>query len=724
MTTDQAPAPARNQTTGPPRAERPDALPPADKAATKDVQDDASRNETAPDDRSDGAGADSEDGPSGTRLIATLLTSAGEIAASEHALADATFAFQINNLATGADATLRSESVGTNTLYRVRRTFVTPESLERAWNILGDHHLLLLRGAPGDGRLHLATFLLDAFCDARVRRIDGGSLAGLSASDLTIGGGHLWPGPIDDQFDQRAAETLAEKLRKLPGHMIVLWPTGVDCPPELGEFVAEPGRPDLGEVLRRHLTASAKPLLAEDRVAAVRDRLSGARHAGRLARLLNQVAAGQKPLDVALAEADGPVLGIPDWFADLPERQDQAFALALTALDDLSLPSVVAGARLADELIQRSEDPDGRCGLRPFQRPTKALLVAVGAQCVPSFRETGYGRVPITAVRLRRRRAAREMLDAFWLSFPYLQDIYLEWLNTLARHRDEYVRERVALAAGLLARCDFDFILGRLLRGWAGDADPKLRRAAATALRPPASGDDLREIVWGLLNQWATSSEYGDDSLLHRRLTAVSALGGPVGAGDPERALDLIGQRFLPRDTTETDYSLWTAVAFAVTELFGDGGGPASDAVLRRAASWSETKQAGPVAVAIAVLLGVVGKPVDQAHGENRTAPPLLRATGRSRGNLNNAAVLWRLAISEPKFAADAMCGLRMLAQSVGVDGVRGDELTDLVAAMPNTVRERRTLRYEVRRWTADQDNAGPPISRRLQEALSGGEDR
>ena len=731
MTTDQVSAPPQEQQDDRPKPKRPDAVPAAEKAPNKKpkddkAQDDGQPDEKAPDDgeQSNSGDDDAEKGPAGTRLIATLLTRASEIMVSERALADATIALQINNLPASPGAALRSDSVGTDTLRRVRRTFVAPENLGRAWDVLAEHHLLLLRGSPGDGREHLGTFLLDAFCDARVRRLENGPLADLAASGLSAGAGHLWPGPIDDGFDQRVAETLAGRLRKLAAHMVVIWPNAVECPAELDDYATEPGRPDLSEVLRRHLTTAAEPLLAEQGVAEVRERLSGAHHAARFARLLDQVASRQKSLEVALAEADGPVRGIPDWFGDLPEREDQAFALALAALDDLSLPSVVAGARLVDELVQRLEDPEGRYGLRPFRRPTNALLTAVGAECVSSFRETSYGRVPVTAVRLRRRGSAREMLDAFWLSFPYLQEIYLEWMNVLARHQDEYVRERVAFAAGLLAAYDFDFVRGRLLLGWAADTDPKLRRAAATALRPPASDDGLREIVWGLLDEWATVDEYGRESRLHQRLTAATALGGPVGARDPERALDLITRRLLPHVTNEYDYELWTATALAVTELFGDGGTPASDAVLRRAANWAETKKTGPSNVAVAILLGLTGKPADQVPRKGPQMPPLLRATGRSPGNVEHAALLWRLAIDHPKFATDALLGLRMLAQHVGNGNNGGDELTDLVTAIPRTTRHRRTLTFEIRRWTEDKDNPNPPISGRLQKALSRGEDR
>lgn len=666
-------------------------------------------------------GTSEEDRPAGTAQIASMLTSARELVANEHALANANFALQINNLAAGQGVALRRTSVGTETLRRVRRTFEAPPRLGEAWEVLAEQHLLLLGGAPGDGREYLATFLLDAFCDARVRRLENGSIADLTDGDLTIGGGHLWPERVGDDFDQRAAETLTGLLRGTSSYLIMLWPDDRELPPELDDYAAAPGQPDLDAVLRRHLRNPAEDLLAEPAVVATRGRIRSARQAAQLAKTIDRVSSGRSTLEDALARFDGPDTGIADWFGDLPEREDQAFALSLAALDDLSLPSVVAGARLADELIQQTEDLEGRSGLRPFHRPIRALLAAVGAECVANTRETGYGEVPITSVRLHRQRPAREILDSLWGAYPYVQEIYLEWIAAMALHRDPYVRERVALVAGLLASHDFEFVRSRLLLDWASADNRWLRRAAATALRPPAFDDSLREIVWSLLDQWATFEKTSTDKLTaYRRLTAATALGAPVGATDPVRALDLITQRLLPHITNHYDYDVWAASASAVGELFGDGGSPTSDLVLLRAAEWAQAKDSGPRNVAVAVLLCLAGKPPDRAPNDDRRLPPLLRATGRSSDNMNSVVVLWRRTLGHPQLSTTALKALRVLANHVG-DGMDGaDELTDLVAAAPDTERERRTLTFEFRRWA--EDDPHPPIAEHLHYLLSRGE--
>jgi hypothetical protein len=712
VSTDQADAPSKNK--APEKRAEADPTPRARPDSSEDGK--TTEGETS-------EGGTQDDRPSRTEQIASVLTRASELVANEHALANANIALQINNVAAGQSAVLRRTSLGAETLRRVRHTFEAPPRLAEAWKLLAEQNLMLLGGSPGDGREYLATFLLDAFCDARVRLLSNGSIIDLADRDLTIGGGHLWLAGVGDYFDQRAAETLAGLLRRAGGYLIVVWPDDRELPPELDDYAIAPGRPDLDAVLRRHLREPAEVLLAEPAVAAVRHRLSSAQQATQLAKLIDRVVAGRSKLEDALAQVGGPDYMIADWFGDLPDREDQAFALALTALNDLSLPSVVAGARLADELIQQTEDLEGRSGLRPFRRPIRALLASVGADCVQNTRETGYGEVPITSVRLRGRWHAREILDALWGAYPYLQEIYLEWMDSLARHRDPYVRERVALVAGLLASHDFEFVRSRLLLDWASADDPWLRRAAATALRPPALDDSLREIVWGLLDQWATTPDddrAADKPKAYQRLTAATALGAPVGGTDPVRALDLITQRLLPHISNHYDYDVWTATASAVSELFGDGGSSKSDVVLQRAAEWAESTESGPRNVAVVVLLGLAGKPPDRAAGDDRRLPPLLRATGRSPDNIDRAVVLWRQALGHSQLSTTALKALRVLADHVG-DGEDGTaELIELIAAAPDTERERRTLIFEFRRWT--EDDPHPPIAMRLHEMLSGGE--
>ena len=93
----------------------------------------------------------------------------------------------------------------------------------------------------------MATFLLDAFCDARVRRLSDGSLTEVAEGDLTSGGGHLWPDPIDEGFDLRTAETLAGRCAD-GCYLIALWPDDRESAPDFGDYAAEPGRPDLDTV--------------------------------------------------------------------------------------------------------------------------------------------------------------------------------------------------------------------------------------------------------------------------------------------------------------------------------------------------------------------------------------------------------------------------------------------------------------------------------------------
>ena len=87
----------------------------------------------------------------------------------------------------------------------------------------------------------------------------------LSEADLVSGAGHLRKGSIGDRLEQRIVENLAGQLRRLNAFLIVTWPDGVECPAELEDYVATPGRPNLVAVLRSHISAQARHLLADER---------------------------------------------------------------------------------------------------------------------------------------------------------------------------------------------------------------------------------------------------------------------------------------------------------------------------------------------------------------------------------------------------------------------------------------------------------------------------
>jgi hypothetical protein len=675
--------------------------------------------------------------PYGVSLLTKeLLGRAEDIFTRSRALDNATRALglQVNYFGTptGGDR-VRIEGVTAETLTRVRKSFVAPPGYQDLWHRMMDRSLLILRGRPGWGRDHLAIHLLDAFCDARISRMTGRVLTELKSDDLAVGRGYLWAGPLGPDgltMDLEMAEALIDILRHRDCRMIVFWPHGEVWQPELAEHsYLMAGPPDFAAVLRLSLQpdtvadfeAQWQSLSAQPEVAAARAGLTAAHQAARLGGALSEVLRGRSTLAETMAELDAASHDIADWFGALSEEPDRAFALALAALDGLSFPTVVKGALLVDELIQRAEDPEGRSRIRPLVRPARRLLRALEAERVSDVLETTYGAVPIVAVRSTRRDYSQNMLATIWHEYPYLHEIYLTWLDRLVREGDFYVRERAALVAGVLAEQDFDFVLGRLVQDWAQNADGKLRRAAATALRPSVLGGRLAALVWDLLDQWATDSERTGEAGNHLRLTAATALGGPVGAADVIRALDIIERRLLKHAANNYDYPLWVATASTVTELFGGGGSRESREVLQRLSSWLDIKDVGAENTVFAALIALAGKPPEAELPEaelpeaHRTAP-LLRAIAGDETNLPRIADLWRQALNNRVMESASLEALGYLAEHVQRSGGGEPELMRLALAIPRTPREHRTLVFEARRWTQVEPHS--PIFDRLHETL------
>jgi hypothetical protein len=661
--------------------------------------------------------ADRDDEKHGTDVIVEdAVDNAASFAAESQTLDAASAALglqtnqQINFLGVGqAEKPYQTTPLSAETLARVRRAFVHSGDYVPLRDRVLDTHLVILSGRPGSGRQHLATHILDALCDGHVDHVAGGTMADLDVTDLAEDRGYLWIGiagnPVGD-IELSHADRLVEALRERDARMVIVWPDGTRFPFELENFRFPLTHDlDLGDVLQAHLDAEAESnptaiatLLAHPDVTDARARLSGAGEATRLAHALKNVLLGRGSVPEALWQAEGTA----DWFARLPEREDRAFALSLAALDGLSYPAVVAGARRLDELVQAAEDPKQRFTIRPLHRPTPTLLGAVDAITKPGRAVTPYGDVPILAVSSNRKGFAREMLRTLWHDFPYLQELYLGWLAGLVEESDPNVRDRAAVVTGILALDDFEFVRSRVLFDWAGSDRREFRRAAGIALRAPALSVELADIVWEMLDDWAAADGPTDSPRYFRRMTAAVALGGPVGAINYGRALEIITTRLLDWKPGQYRYRLWGMTMVAVVDLFGDGGSAQSTAVLDRMAEWVDDQAVGPRTVAIAALVGIIARPPIVGYQDNRPLPPALRAVAADPKNTDRLATLWRLALNDRVMAKPSIAAMRKLAEHAGAS-VADELLFDLVQAFPETDRERRTLRYEVRQWTQEE---------------------
>ena len=657
-------------------------------------------------------------------IIDDALSNAARLAAEMRSLdaASRVFGLQTNQQfniygGIGAGRRCRRESVSADALARVRHEFVVGDDYRALRARVCDGNLVLLIGRPGWGRTHLALHVLDSLCDGHVEHAIGGTLADFPADGLEAGTGYLWTNLAEGDSHESEVlhvERLAERLReRRTSCMIVVWPDHADLPVELDDYrFTLSGPPDLSAIVRACLSekpdGSTDDRLADPTIALAMAGLRMAGDAARLGRSLRDAVRHGRPVADALPKAGN----VAEWFSALPGREDQAFALSLATLDRLSLPTVSAGARRLDEMIQRAEDAEDRVALRTRERPTRQLLAQVDAVTLAGQVDTEYGCVPILEVRSHRSDFSKQMVTALWREFPYLQEIFLDWLSDLVRDSDPTVRSRAAVVVGVLAHEDFDFLRSHVLEPWARSESREVQRAAAVALRAPALRPDLTDLVWRLLDDWADVGKQGDSPKHILRVTAATALGAPVGATDYERALGLIADRLLDYDPDKYHYRLWRALMTALAELFGDGGSAQSAGVLTHMAQWAGERGVAGRRVAASALLGILTRPAEVGGQDGRRLPPVLRAVDTEAKNADLIAELWRTALNSRGLEQATLDSLRRLAENAGES--EGEELLhDLVTQLPETPRERRTLCHQVQRWV-DEESSSPIFLRLL----------
>ena len=668
------------------------------------------------------------------QLSGELLDRAAERAASSRALDQASRAFdqrtnqQINNFYGAGPRRTPIETVplSPDTLDRVRRDFVRPAEYEALWEVVERRHLVVLSAPAGFGRTHTSRHVLDAVCESQVVEITGGSLVDLDEADLAEDTGYLWTGmcrPHVGRVETHLVERLSELLRVRHARMIILAVPEIEWPFELHQHrfeLAVP--PDIGEICRRQIAghgATAEEvadLLVRPVVARAASRLAGAGAAARLGTALRQVLTAELTPEEAVGRAEEDTA---NWLYGLRDGEERAVALALGALNGLSFPAVVAGARQLDELIQCSEDSKAGVRLPPFRRPTPQLLAAVDAEICRGEAELSYGRVPISCLRSTRPQFGVQMLSALWTGFPYLQEIYLRWLEGLVEADDQFVREQAAVATGVLATEDFDFVRERVLLPWAGSDRPRIQRAAGVALRIPALHSELSDTAWRILDEWAAAKDRETFEDQNCRKTAIVALGGPIGATDVGRALDMITDRLLEYRSDRNQYHHWALTGGAVADLFGDGGTLSSRQVLDRMASWLRGGGRGSVNVALAALIGIAGRPPVAEAQKERRLPPIVRASA-DLFNRELIAKIWRAALNHRVNGEIALLALRRLISLGAESDDAGAWTAELVGAIPESARDYRTLIYFLPRW-ADEE-AHPEFFALVHDRLRGTE--
>ncbi|WP_281894061.1 hypothetical protein [Phytohabitans aurantiacus] len=615
----------------------------------------------------------------------------------------------------------RFEPVPPEVLAKVRQRFVRRPGHTVLWRKLVEKAALVIAGPAGYGKAWTALHLLDAMCEGGVRRV--GRLADLVQVDddsLHDQTGYLVE--IVAAADAHAIdlESFVGRLRRRRSRVVVV--TALDLPalsPGLASFAQELDAPPVAaDVLKSQLFAevgeehyaAACDVVAKPAVGAVLADLAAERcgldEVYRLAVRLRPAVLGEVDVETVCA-ADPSKERFTAWFRALPEAEDQTFAIALAVLNGLPFATVAEAGGLLHSHIQRARRPHKPPRVRAFARTTQDLLAAVRARVAEGREDTGYGEVSARVVLSDLNAYPRRLLQLLWEDYPGLHPILLAWLRELAMGNDARVRASAATAVGMVAALDFYRTYEQVLLGWAGSWRREDRQAAVSALRVPALRPDQAAVIWNLVEDWVD-----EERPLPLQLTAAAALGGSVGASDTRRAL-----RILEKQADSVSYRLKQTICQAATDLFASSDPAQAYLVLDSVNRWATDRNIERIRTSLATFLQIA---LDREYTDPETGalwPRLLWRVRDVPAYRGVVAGLWRKAINRPNFDEAAMGVLHhWVCLAERYPHVR-EPLSVQVAAIPESERDLRSLRFNLRKWSSEP-NASPATAHILLNAL------
>jgi hypothetical protein len=314
------------------------------------------------------------------------------------------------------------------------------------------------------------------------------------------------------------------------------------------------------------------------------------------------------------------------------------------------------------------------------------------------------GSMPVEVARFRNGRTQTAVLEYAWRRLDGMRRAMGLWLKELGGSRDAEISARAAAATGIVSLFDFRYALDNIVLTWAHSKAAEMREAAALALSFPASDSRYRDPVWRLLLSWygpeAASSELTQ--------TAIHALGGPLGAQDPEAALAAL------REIVE----MWAwEYAFDVAHslVLLTAGGHAS-AVLSALRDWSERRPRQPKDKSELIVMGlscflVCAMPLTATDEEAR---PLILGSGS--GGLSRVALLWGRALDNNSVRAWALELLRDWFDLRDTGDGNHEYVLELVLQIAELdERQCQRLEHHCYKWANDSTNP----SRTAKEALA-----
>ncbi|HSV64692.1 MAG TPA: hypothetical protein VLJ59_02135 [Mycobacteriales bacterium] len=607
--------------------------------------------------------------------------------------------------------------------------YIEPPGFDDALAVLEQRHLLVLAAADGTGRETAALVLLRQALAASdgepvlFELAPGGVFDDKAWAVPAEGAGYVVADPRTTASDPRQSASLDDlkdawltrtsaALSAASSFMVII--TGplhsqLATVTRRADFVVEHlGKPDLTEIVRRRVLAAGTSLtvaeldcrLVESGVAELMAEQPWPRFAVRVATLTAKALNEGGNLTTVLDGLRNRGGQVRDWFDHHTEPGQVAFAIATAVLNDSSYLTLSdAAVELWRALTEEEKNP-------PRPRFRRALETEQPWIEVTDPVRSTDGSVHPETVRFRDSDLWLVVLGYAWKALDGIRPVLVDWLRGLVGHPDIEVSARAGMAAGVLAADDYQHTLHRLLVPWAGSRSSALRRTAAMALGivvdevPPYSRQ-----VWALLRRWADDSS-GWGASRNLRMTAALAAGGPLGVGEPDRALRVL--RTLLR--TE-DWALMHPVALAV-HLLVEGGRSAE--VLRALLDWTEPGSGDSLEVMGLVAFVYAARQPRTASRSDAVDPDdddvavpawpiLLAEAGRHPDELPE---LWGRALDNRTVQDNARAALREWLRVVDDDWTAYHRVEDVLAGVADRdQRSANRLDSYLCGWAEDEDD-------------------
>ncbi|AGL18925.1 hypothetical protein [Actinoplanes sp. N902-109] len=637
----------------------------------------------------------------------------------------------------------------------VRHAFVPPQRWDDIHAEAAGKRIVVLRAAPGYGKVAAAIRLLQGRPDSRIYNLDRTvDLAGLGHwldtdargdDPLPRGSGFLLCEPEGwHRVPGWVLQQLEVALDRIDARLVLTLPAGTalldkDIVPYVVPLHAPP---DQSAVLAGHLTWRLGG--SEDTVARIlRDKA--------LAELVEEAFTGDPSMKVAADLAvmisqvlDGATVNLDKlrkrwaerttedfdiWFGGLPDVRTRSLAISLAVLNGLPYESVV---RAAQRLSDRLDGPpaivaDARA-LPPWRDPfagtRRELLRLLRAQVRPAVVQGAWGAAPAEVIEYADAGYAEAVLERVWREYQVQMDL-LGWLRELADDRTEEVRVWAATALGLLSTYAFDFVYSVALRPMTLDEEKFwLRDVVAYALRVPAADSRLRALVESVIGQL-----YANEDLPIGQATAARSYGVALGPLDPESALAA-----LERLAIFDDWRIARAIGDSLADLLLADEDRNAARVLSRLSTWLSDKKRTLTAQYVFLLLaevltvepgtGTTGGRTG-ASGAARGAWPMLLLLADQRPQLRQGLLgMWGTVLRAGSLEQRTEGVLAQWADMAEADPGVLTAFARMLAAIPHGAgqydRAETQIRRQIKLWrAADVLRPKPRTARAVEAALT-----